>query len=299
MQKKGKRIILLGAGAIGTVFAERLCAGEYEFSVAADAVRAERYRRDGIFFCGRRLDLDITTPQSGQPSADIVIVALKNYVLEEALEIVAPIVSDRTVIISFMNGITSEKRIARRFPSARVMYGFYIGHTATRRGNDTWQDGNYITVVGDYPSTPKAPSQAVVNIVDTLSSAGIRIEARKQMESEIWRKFAVNVCLNQTTAYFGCTYGEITGEKRDLFDALAREVQEVAIAENIPGATEYSGYVKEVLSRMSSGDRSSMAQDVIAGNRTEIEDFAGEVIRIAERHGINVPANRKVYSSIK
>jgi len=296
---KKTRIVLLGAGAIGTVMAEKLCASEYDFSIVADTSRVERYKKEGILFRGKRLDLTFFTPKESQSAADIVLVALKTYALEEALKTIAPIISDKTVIVSLMNGITSERKIATIFPKSHILYGFYIGHTASRNGNDTWQDGQYLTVIGDYPSSCEEPSKTAKDIVGLLSGAGIKIEARKNMEAEIWKKFAVNVCLNQTTAYFGCTYGEITGDKRIFFDSLAEEIQKVAVAEKILGAENYREYIKQVLGTMSPGDRSSMAQDTLAGRRTEVEDFAGEVIRIALRHGIDVPANKEVYSSMK
>lgn len=296
---KKERIILLGSGAIGTIYAERLCKSEHYFAVATDSERFERYNKEGVYFCGKKLNLNFIIPEKNQPPADIILVAVKSYSLCSALETISPIVSDKTIIVSLMNGITSEITIAKRFQNSQVLYGFYIGHTATRKGNDTWQDGNYMTIIGDYPSSSKEPSATTMHVVNILSSAGIKIEAKRDMKIELWKKYAVNICLNQTTAFFNCNYGEIIGEKRKFFDSLADEIQQVAIAEKIHGAEAFSKYVKDVLGMMSPTDRSSMAQDVLAGRRTEVEEFAGEVIRMAEKHGINVPANRAVYSSVK
>ena len=41
-----------------------------------------------------------------------------------------------------------------------------------------------------------------------------------------------------------------------------------------------------------------MRQDGLAHRRSEVEFFAGTVIRKAEKHGLDVPVNRELYQRI-
>ena len=42
--------------------------------------------------------------------------------------------------------------------------------------------------------------------------------------------------------------------------------------------------------------RSSMADDVLLGRRTEVDAFAGTVIKLAGQKGIEVPVNRMLHA---
>jgi len=294
--EKRKKIVLIGAGAIGSILASRLAKSDNDFAILADEKRINRYMRDGILFCGERIETNFITDKSSFGIADIILIAVKNYNLLEALETISPFVGEETIIIPLLNGITSEKRTAEKYSDKNTLYGYYIGHTSTRTGNDTTQDGDYVFVIGDYPSTNDPFSDRLKEVIEVLFKAGINVEGRKDMKTEIWKKFVVNVCLNQTTAYYGCTYGDILENKEILsfFDGLANEVQSVAIMEKIKGSKNFAQYAKNTLLKMNPRDRSSMAQDVQSCRKTEVEDFAGEVIRIAGKYNIICTTNKMV-----
>ena len=102
---------LIGLGALGILFGwpmqNHTPAGR--FCVIADAPRIARYQAEPALFNGERCEFRYCTPEQGAP-ADLVLVAVKATALEAAARQIRPFVGPDTVIISVLNGITSEER---------------------------------------------------------------------------------------------------------------------------------------------------------------------------------------------
>ena len=133
-----KHIVLLGAGAVGVLPAVKLLAGKnIRLTVAADAQRVSRYRRDGIFFNGDKIPFDFASPEemSGLPPAELVIIATKTPSLEEALVNIRPLVDDKTILLPLLNGITASDIIQKYFPVNTVLKGYFLGHASVRENN--------------------------------------------------------------------------------------------------------------------------------------------------------------------
>ena len=104
--KELKNILLLGAGAVGVLIAEKLCRmPDVNFAAAADPGRITRYRRDGIFFNGEKLPLSFISPGDDFPAADLVIVATKTTALPEALEICHDFTDKNTIFLVKLKSI--------------------------------------------------------------------------------------------------------------------------------------------------------------------------------------------------
>ena len=80
-------------------------------------------------------------------------------------------------------------------------------------------------------------------------------------------------------------------------DATA-EVLAVAKACGVRMAPDTMEKVMGIAAAMA-GQRSSTAQDIARGRRTEIDHLNGLIVRQAEKHGIPVPVNRTLYALVK
>ena len=111
----------------------------------------------------------------------------------------------------------------------------------------------------------------------------------------------LNVGINQTCMAYGGTYGTATapGEQNRSFIAAMREAMAVARAEGIELTEQDLGDMVDLIASIDPAGMPSMAQDRVVHRRTEVEEFAGTVIRLAEQHGILVPQNRWLYDRIR
>lgn len=290
-----KNIILLGAGAIGVLLAEKLCrCNGINFAAAADPNRVERYRKEGIFFNGVQLPLKYISPADEFPLADLIIIATKTSSLLEALEVIKPFVGKHTVILPFLNGITAAEEIQNVFPANDVAQGFFIGHASVREGNQITHDGCGTFCIGGNISQLK-------EIETLLNDAEINVDIPEDMAHAVWKKFVLNVGINQTQALFNADYGTVQKSEMmlEFCKELMLEALDIAVAENISGTDTMLDHATNIILSMPGNVKTSMLQDVQAGRVTEVDAFAGTIIKKAEKYNIPVPRNKEVLSVIK
>lgn len=293
---KLKNIVILGAGAVGVLPAEKLLkTSGISLICAADIRRVERYRRDGIFFNGVKLPLTFAAPEEMKnfPEADLILVATKTPSLAEALDNVVPVTGKNTIFLPLLNGITAHEVIAEKFPDNTVLRGYFLGHASVRNGNKICHDGVGKFYCGGDP-------EALRQVQELFDSAGIGMEIPADMDSAIWKKFVLNVGINQTQAVFSADYGMVqrSGEMQEFCRKLMAEALLIAETEGIPGTAEMIPAAMEVIMNMPGSVKTSMLQDITARRPSEVDAFAGTICRKAEKYGIPVPYNRQVLEKI-
>ena len=285
---------LLGAGAIGVLPAAQLAGYDgVKLSVAADAERVARYRKDGIFLNGEKLPFQYASPAELDP-ADLVIVATKMTTLRAALENVAPAVTEKTIFLPVLNGISAREVISERFPLCRVLGGFHLGHASVREKNRISFDG-----VGSFYCGGEA--EALAFAAGILKAAGVDVETPENFEVAMWQKFVLNVGINQTQAYYNADYGQVqqSPEMLRMVWDLMEEAVAVGRACGVALGDEVIDSAMMVVCKMPPQVKTSMLQDVQAGRETEVDAFAGTVCRLAEKHGLDVPKNAMVWNKLK
>lgn len=291
-----KNIILLGAGAVGTLIAEKLIKMPgISFYAAADQGRVKRYRAEGIFFNGEKLPLNFLAPEEKADfdHADLIIAATKTASLPEALENVVPFTGKNTIFLPLLNGISASDVIAARFPECTVLSGFFLGHASVREGNSIRHDGCGTFYCG-------GEADALEAVRKLFQHAAINVELPADMTHAIWKKFVLNVGINQTQAAFDADYGTIqrTPELLEYCRELIREAIAIAVAEGVSGTDSMLEPAMEVILSMPPQVKTSMLQDVQAGRQTEVDAFAGTICARAAIHGIPVPRNQEVLKII-
>ena len=291
-----RHIVLLGAGAVGVLPAEKLLKlSGITLTAAADKERVRRYRQDGIFFNGEKLPLCFAAPgeMGGMPPADLIMVATKTTTLSAALENVAPLTGKNTVFLPLLNGITAHEVIGRRFPGNTVLRGYFLGHASVRENNFIRHDGVGTFFCG-------GEKYALQKVHELFSRAGINIDLPGNMDQAIWKKFILNVGINQTQAMFYAGYGAVQRDKKllDYCQNLMLEAAAVARAENISGTDEMIKAAMEVILSMPPDAKTSMLQDVLARRPSEIDAFAGTISVKARKYGIATPYNDEVLAGI-
>lgn len=141
----------------------------------------------------------------------------------------------------------------------------------------------------------KTSEDALDDVVDILTQAGIAHVVEADIRYRVWAKFMLNVGINQTCCAFGASYGDVyedeTSELWRTFISAMREVVALAQAEGV-ALTEKDLSAYAALERtLDPASTPSMGQDRINRHRTEVDEFSGEVMRRVEKHGILVPVN--------
>ena len=117
----------------------------------------------------------------------------------------------------------------------------------------------------------------------------------------MWSKFMLNVGVNQTCMVYGTTYGGVLadGEPNRTMISAMREVIALAGAEGILLNEQDLNQYIDIIGTLSPEGTPSMGQDRINRKPSEVELFAGTVMRLAEKHGLYMPVNRFLYERVQ
>ena len=297
--KEIKKVLICGLGAIGSIYAVKILKHkDVELSVLVDRARLIRYRQEPLIFNGEKYCFDYITADDTF-IADLIIIATKSSALDSVLVDIKGFVAQDTVILSLLNGLESEDRIAEVFGQDKVLYSYYIGHTSTRIGRNVSHDGVYKTVFGEKYNNEY--SNNVLTVKNFFDKTGINYEIPIDMEYARWWKFLVNVGYNQASAVLNASYGDF--QKSDQANKLAiklmNEAVEIARVCGVKNTDRLIPEVLEVVSTMVPETKTSMLQDVEAGRKTEVDIFAGYISELGKKYGIKTIYNDMFLEIIK
>lgn len=97
--------------------------GRDNFCVIAQGKRKERLENRGVTVNGVNYHFPICTPEEGRET-DLVIMAVKDMGLQQAIEDIRNFVGDRTQILCVMNGVESEEKVAAAYGWNHVLYSY-------------------------------------------------------------------------------------------------------------------------------------------------------------------------------
>lgn len=288
--KEIKKVLLCGLGAVGTIYADKIQRFNHDnFRALVDSKRLERYKANPIIFNGIQLDFNYSLPEDTDFKADLILIATKYSGLDEAIRNIENFVKEDTVILSLLNGVTSEDIIAAVYGWDKVLYSYFIGHSAIRTGNKVVHDDVNTIVFG----SDKNINENVLRVKKYFDTAGINYKIPEDIRHSLWLKYMLNVCANQTTAILRMTFGEMLENKHfmQLAVNIMKEVQAVAKAEGVNNTESMIDETLRHLQLMIPDGKTSMLQDVEAGRKTEVDMFAGTMIQFGKKHSIPTPYN--------
>ena len=296
-----ENISIVGMGALGVMYGDFLTdkLGKEHVEFVADTARIDRFQQDGMFCNGRPCDFAMADEaETGRP-ADLLIFAVKATGLAAAIHTVRNKVSDRTIILSLLNGITSEEIIGKAYGMDPILHCIV-------QGMDTIKESNQVTYahfghirLGIHEEN-EAKKRNLQDVLDLFDRIGMPYAVEDDMIRRMWCKLMLNVGVNQAVMIFEGTYETVQkpGEARDFMQAAMKEVILVAQKENVPiTQADFDEYVR-LVDTLSPAGMPSMRQDGLAHRKSEVDLFAGTIIALAEKHGVDVPVNRKIYDTV-
>lgn len=298
MKPSIEKISIIGAGALGAAYGSLL----YEADPAcvcfiAAGPRHEKLRH-GVVVNGKRYPIAVVSPEEAAP-ADLLIVAVKHYHLDQAIVEMKNAVGPATTVLSVMNGIDSEERIGAVYGMDKVVYGLTLGIDAVREGSRVRYENQGRIFFGEAKNPGMTDRIRLIH--ELFDRAGIAHVIPPDMIRSLWFKYMVNVGVNQVSAVLGADYGALrsSAEARELMDAAMREVIAIAHRMNVELDEKDIGEWYRVLEGLHAEGKTSMLQDVEAGRKTEVDMLAGTVIDLGKRFGVATPVNGRLFDELK
>jgi 2-dehydropantoate 2-reductase len=286
-------IVVLGAGAIGSLYGAKLADGN-NVTLVGRSDHVQAIQRNGLRIEGietRTVQVRAVTRIDQLKPDTLILLTTKVPATVSALGPIASIVRDDTTIIALQNGLNSDA-IARETVHGRgvVLRGI------TQFGAIFERPGTIRYMATGYTLLEKHKRSA--HIADVLTAAGLDCRLSVDIATEVWRKLIFNCVVNPITTIIGGKVGEIADPHLNRLKALViNECVTVAAEE---GVLLRGDLIAEINSAYS-GSRNivSMQQDLLRGRATEIDYLNGAVVALAATHGLDCPINEGLTRIIK
>ena len=288
-----ERIVIVGAGAMGCLFAARLArAGKAVTVVDVDPDRLALIAAEGIVLdddAGEyvaKVDAGLAAQVTGP--VDLVMVFTKGMHSAAAARSVAHLAHTGCTVLTLQNGLGNVEAIAKVFPSARILWGVTDFPADLEGSNRVASHGAGHIFLGNYPDGADECAHAVASMFET---AGLHAVADHQVKVAVWEKVAFNAALNALCTVSGLPVGGLDHPAgRRAAKAVIDEIVTIAGAEGAAvDRHRLDGKVDFAIANHRN-HKPSMLQDRLAGRATEIESINGAVLAAADRHAIPAPA---------
>ena len=240
---------------------------------------------------------ELETPREYAGPVTLAIFAVKGPGLTESIEMMRPFIGPDTVILSLLNGVSSEQTLCEAFGAAHVLYAVAQGTDATRVGTAvTYHSlGQILIGSGTGQTTPDVETAQAL-----LAAGGAPVVVCDDILFRQWNKLMLNVGMNQACAVHDVPYSGVQqpGAPRDTMLAAMREAQALAACEGITLTDADIDVWMQMTDTLNPEGMPSMRQDTLAHRKTEVELFSGTMRRLGKKHGVPTPVNDWLYERI-
>ena len=287
------RIIVLGAGAIGSVYGAKLSRGN-DVTLVGRAAHAAQINEHGLRITGLEesvYQLRAVTALDELPSESLVLLTTKASDSEAAVRSIAPLVRGDTTLLCIQNGLDVEE-----IPKAIVGDRCTVLRAITNLGAIYRTPG--VIELKALSSTSIEQGAASAAIAEIFRASGLEATVSDRIREEMWRKLIVNCVINPINAITRTEVGAIADQR---LDPLKRLIVDECVSVARRDGVEFGEDMVEAINRRYGPSRnlSSMQQDLLQGRRTEIDFLNGAVVRLGESFGIPCPVNHALATIIR
>jgi 2-dehydropantoate 2-reductase len=292
------RILIVGVGAIGT-WLGGLLSLENKVWVSGRKEQVEAINKKGVIVDSKPISkpIGIVNINDLKIKPELIIIAVKSYDTEEAINEVKGCIGSNTLVLSFQNGLGNEEIIGEVIGVSKVIGGV-TAHGITYEGpGKVAHKGSGHTYIGKIDGEI---TQKVIRIAKILNEAGIETKITNQIQKEKWLKAIVNAGINPLTAINECKNGELLdkGKLEKRLEAICKECTRAALAAGIKFDQDPIIVTKEI-AKKTSENYSSMFQSIKAKKQTEIDFINGYFLKLGKKLGIRMPINEAIVKKVK
>jgi 2-dehydropantoate 2-reductase len=297
------RILVLGAGAIGGYYGGRLVEGGADATFLVRPRRAQVLAERGLVVRSALGDIErkVKTLLAGDlhEAFDLVLLSCKAYDLDDAIEAIVPAVGPRSAILPLLNGINHMAVLSGRFGAERVLGGACgIGVVLEPSGDIRHVGTTEWLTFGEVSGERSARCDAIAKL---FAASKINATLADDIIQAMWDKFVMLASLAASSTLTRANVGEMLAAPMGewlVLEAL-RECQAVAAADGHAPTAPALERTHKMLTARGSPFTASMQRDLVAGGATEGDHIIGDLVRRAEKRGIDVPLLRIALANLQ
>ena len=221
---------------------------------------------------------------------DIIFVCVKGYSLEDTIPFIQRVAKESTIVIPILNIYGTGSRMQEQLPELLVTDGcIYIAGEIKEPGTILLLGDIFRIVYG--VRNPEEIRPELFQVAQDLKDSGIEGVLSDNIRRDALQKFAYVSPMAACGLYFHVSAGEVqkTGEPRDTFVKLMKEIDALAVAMDVPFLVDIVTTNLQILDALNPEASTSMQRDIYAGKASEIDGLIYEVVRMGRRYGVPTP----------
>ncbi len=296
------RILVVGAGATGGYFGGKLALAGRDVTFLVRGKRAEVLRREGMHLITPDGDFTLA-PQLTRADEitgpyDVIILTVKAFGLESALQDITPAVGKDTVIMPILNGMKHLEALTARFGKQAIIGGLCkIAATLDEQGRIVQMSALHQFAYGELDGSVSQRIQALDRL---FSSAGFDARLSTSIINDMWEKWLLLASLGAITCLMRGNIGQVASAPGG--DRFARgvigEILATIVSAGYIRNEQYIADTTALLTTKDSSQTSSMYRDLMQGYQVEAEQVLGDLVAIGQRAGLDIPLLGAAYTNL-
>ncbi|MFL5587543.1 MAG: 2-dehydropantoate 2-reductase [Ktedonobacteraceae bacterium] len=298
------RIVVIGAGGTGGYFGGLLARAGEDVSFLARGTQLEALRTHGLTVKSRlagtfSLPVHATSDPQEIGPVDLVLFCVKTYDTGAASEGLHLLMGPETVVLPIQNGIDAAEQLSGEVGMEHLVGGVaYVTSQIESPGVVAQTAGAGSIELGELAG---GQSERTERLQQVLRHAGVSAQLPPDIRVTLWEKFLFICAFSGVTALTRLPLGQVLAyqETSELLKAVMKEGEAVSRASGIALPVDIVERHYATLKALEPSAMGSMAFDLLAGRRLEIEALNGTMVRLGKEHNLSLPFNYAIYAALK
>lgn len=295
------KYLIIGAGGTGGSIGAYMTEAGKDVTLIARGEHLKRMQEQGLKMETTKKGNYTVSPIKATDMAhydeqpDIIFVCVKGYSLEETIPFIKRIAKETTIVIPILNIYGTGGRMQEKLPDILVTDGCIYIAAQIKEPGTIWQNGEIFRIVYG-TRKPEEMRPELFKVAEDLKDSGIEGVLSENIRRDALQKFAYVSPMAACGLYYHVAACDVqkTGEPRDTFVKLMKEVDALAVAMGVPFLVDIVTTNLQILDALDPEASTSMQRDVYAGKPSEIDGLIYEVVRMGERYGVSVPTYQMI-----
>lgn len=295
------KYLIIGAGGTGGSIGAYMTEAEKDVTLIARGMHLKKMQDEGLKMDTTRKGNYTVSPikstdmEHYNECPDIIFVCVKGYSLKEVVPFIRHVADKNTIVIPILNIYGTGSRLQEELPHLLVTDGCIYVAAEIKEPGTIWLNGDIFRIVYGVREKKELRPE-LLEVAKDLRESGIEGILSDNIRRDALQKFAYVSPMAACGLYYHVSAGEvqITGEPRDTFVKLMKEVDALAVAMGIPFLADIVTTNLQILDTLNPTASTSMQRDIYAGKPSEIDGLIYEVVRMGRKYGVPTPTYEMV-----
>jgi 2-dehydropantoate 2-reductase len=284
------RIAVLGTGGVGGYFGARLAQAGHDVHFIARGAHLAALRENGLAVVSPLGDFTVNPVHATDSTEEVGAV-------DHVLLALKPLIGPETAVVTTQNGVDAPQQVADVVGRDAVLPGAVEVIALVDGPGRIRHLGSGKLTFGEWNNEPSA---RVDRLAAALTEAGLTAVVAPDVWAALWTKFLALASCGAIGTVTDAPYSVLRSRPgtRELFEESMREVQALAAARNVRLADDVIETQMAFLDNVPPTGTTSLQRDILAGRPSELEAWAGAVVRIGQETGTPTPTHSLLYELV-